>query len=269
MARNFPRRFRNESLTLQKQLDCQSQLRYSSYEDSYRLTPRSRVNVKYSTPKELATCWRVILGPGDLIPPTEAFFRKGKGLPRDCRRRQEVPAFTLGPSRAKGRRARMKRQPIKERTEWSQPRSSPRRACTRSRMYRGIKKGAVAFVRSSVANQREAATVHRPTADYRFSASRYRTSREIHQAEPHPPPLDRRGTLVLESSADSTCKGLFVLEGRFLITILPWHPIGREMPRRSMAKLLGRWIDRRVDPFAVNRIVLSDLALKVVGSLSS
>lgn len=157
--------------------------------------------MKYSTPKELTTSWRVVLGSGDLIPPTEAFFRNGKGLPRDCRRRQEVPAFTLGPSRAKGRRARMKRQPIKERTEWSQPRSSPRRACTRSRMYRGIKKGAVAFVRSSVANQREAATVHRPTADYRFSASRYRTSREIHQAEPHPPPLDRRGTLVLDQRA--------------------------------------------------------------------
>lgn len=97
--------------------------------------------------------------------------RKGKD-PRDSRRRHKAPAFTLGPSRAKGRRARMKRQPIKERTELEPTKKLGRRACTRSRMYGGIKKGAVAFVRSPVANQRGAATVHRPTSDYRFSASR-------------------------------------------------------------------------------------------------
>lgn len=94
--------------------------------------------------------------------------------PRDSRRRHKAPAFTLGPSRAKGRRARMKRQPIKERTGLEPTKKLGRRACTRSRMYGGIKKGAVAFVRSPVANQRGAATVHRPTSDYRFSASRYR-----------------------------------------------------------------------------------------------
>lgn len=52
-----------------------------------------------------------------------------------------------------------------------------RRACTRSRTYGGMKKGAVAFVRSPVANQRGAATVHRPTSDYRFSATRHWTSK--------------------------------------------------------------------------------------------
>ena len=123
--------------------------------------------------------------------PREELLHERERDPRDSRRRDKAPAFTLGPSRAKGRRARMKRQPIKERTGLEPTKKPGRRACTRSRMYGGIKKGAVAFVRSPVANQRGAATVHRPTSDYRFSASRLpNPPQEIHQAEPHP--LDRR-----------------------------------------------------------------------------
>jgi len=83
-------------------------------------------------------------------------------------------------------------------------------ACTRSRVYGGIKEGAVALVRSlttarrPVANQRRVATVHRPTADYRFSASRYRTAGEVHQVGPHPPSVVRRRTPAMLTAASIT-----------------------------------------------------------------
>lgn len=85
------------------------------------------------------------------------------------------------------------RQPIEEERRAANQASPARCACTRSRVYGGIKEGAVALVRSlatarrPVANQRRVATVHRPTADYRFSASSYRTAGEVHQVGPHPP----------------------------------------------------------------------------------
>jgi len=48
-----------------------------------------------------------------------------------------------------GVRGTRRRQPIEEEQRAGQPRSS-RCACTRSRVYRGIKEGAVALVRSLV-----------------------------------------------------------------------------------------------------------------------
>lgn len=75
------------------------------------------------------------------------------------------------------------RQPIEEERRTANQASPARCACTRSRVYGGIKEGAVALVRSlgtarrPVANQRRVATVHRPTVDYRFSASRLPNSR--------------------------------------------------------------------------------------------
>lgn len=58
------------------------------------------------------------------LPREEPLLDERERDPRDSRRRRKAPAFTLGPSRAKGRRARMKRQPIKERTELEPTRRS-------------------------------------------------------------------------------------------------------------------------------------------------
>lgn len=112
------------------------------------------------------------------------------------------------------------RQPIEEeRRTTNQGARLLRCACTRSRVYGGIKEGAVALVRSlaaarrPVANQRGVATVHRPTADYRFSASRYRTAGEVHQVGPHPPFAARRRPAMLTTAAGGTRT---ITQGRFL-----------------------------------------------------
>lgn len=99
-------------------------------------------------------------------------WRKGKGSPRQPTKTQgpRVYARSLASKRTEG----TDEEAANQREDWvgANQKKLGRRACTRSRMYGGIKKGAVAFVRSPVANQRGAATVHRPTSDYRFSASR-------------------------------------------------------------------------------------------------
>lgn len=87
--------------------------------------------------------------------------------------------FVLSRDTKGGVRGTKSRQPIEEERRAANQVSPAQCACTRSRVYGGIKEGAVALVRSlatarrPVANQRRVATVHRPTADYRFSASRY------------------------------------------------------------------------------------------------
>jgi len=98
-------------------------------------------------------------------------------------RKKSSREYLLSRDTKGGVRGTRSRQPIEEERRTANQASPARCACTRSRVYGGIKEGAVALVRSlgtarrPVANQRRVATVHRPTADYRFSASRLPNSR--------------------------------------------------------------------------------------------
>lgn len=76
-------------------------------------------------------------------------------------------------ARQGGVRGTSSRQPIEEERRTTN-RGASRCACTRSRVYRGIKKGAVA---------NQSCYCAPPYHRYRFSASRYRTDGEIHHVD--------------------------------------------------------------------------------------
>jgi len=171
--------------------------------------------VKISTPSSVngANFARVLLRWREERRMLRGAPRRSAALRSSCSAREEdnceYPLFSRSESRdtkggVRGTRSQSKKngeRPTKK------PDSS---ACTRSRVYGGIKEGAVALVRSlttarrPVANQRRVATVHRPTADYRFSASRYRTAGEVHQVGPHPPSVVRRRTPAMLTAASIT-----------------------------------------------------------------